>query len=77
MNFGDINIAADRHPWRWALVVGVALGLLYMALLRSLSGGLVFGISIGAVQLLAAGVRHVARRNSMNDASAEGQERSR
>lgn len=55
MNLRELNEAAERHPWRWALVSGVALGLLSGGLWRSVSGGVLFGVltfliySIGTV----------------------------
>lgn len=61
MSLNGLNDAAERHPVRWALVAGLAVGSIYGVLWRSVFGGVVFGLSIGVIQLVSAIVRRSLR----------------
>ena len=58
MNLRELNDAANRHPWRWALGAGVTLGLLYGILNRTVAWGVFFGLCVAVIQLIA----HLFRR---------------
>lgn len=62
--YNYLNNSAERHPWRWALGMGFAFGLLYGLMFRSLLGGVLFGLCGCAIQLVGAGVRRLFRRRA-------------
>ncbi len=62
MNLEELNAAAERHPWRWAMGAGVALGSLFGILARSLTWGVTFALSTFVIQLVGTAVRRRIRR---------------
>ena len=60
----DLKASAERHPWRWGVGGSIAIGLLYGILYRSLLGGVLLGLCVGMVLLVAEGVKHLVSGGS-------------
>ena len=62
MDLSELMKAAERHPLRWALGSGFALGLLYGILYRAVLGGVLMGVVTVVILLVGHAVQQLARR---------------
>lgn len=64
MNLRELNEAADRHPFRWAVASGIALGLMFGVLWQTVAGGVRVGLGTFVIQAVGSLIKNRIRRRA-------------